>query len=87
MGFARPGRIRAVHVTVPDALARRIQEHVASGQYGSFQSAVDDLLRRGLANLEQSPTPPAPPPPPGHLDPGDDRPIGVDPARDVNWAP
>lgn len=74
-------------VAVPDAIARRIQELVAAGQYGSFQSAVEDLLRRGLASLERSPMPPPPPPPPGVRDPGDDMPIDVNPARDVNWAP
>lgn len=74
-------------VGVPEALARRIHEHVVRGEYASFQSAVEDLIRRGLASLELSPMPPPPPPPPGVRDPGDDRPIDVNPARDVNWAP
>lgn len=74
-------------INVPDAIARRVHGLVASGQYGSFQSAVEDLLRRGLANLDQAPMPPPPPPPPGVRDPGDDSPIDINPGRDVNWAP
>jgi len=72
---------------IPDGLARRIEELVQAGEYASPQSAVEDLLRRGLASLERGPMPPPPPLPPGtHRDPSDDRPIDVDPGRDVNWA-
>lgn len=75
-------------VALPDALFRKIEELVRVGEYASVQSAVEDLIRRGLAQIEGGPTPPPPPPPahPSNKDPGDDRPIDVDPGRDVNWA-
>lgn len=75
-------------ITLPPTLLAEVDALVASGVFSSRDVAVSELMRLGLEVLKTRPRPPAPPRPPmppGVNDPSDDRPIHVDPGRDVNW--
>jgi len=65
-------------VEMPPELEQRIDELVTSGMFSTFQSAVEELVRIGLASMrggrrEQ---------PPGSV-PGPERPTVPDPSRDI----
>jgi ribosomal protein S11 len=72
---------------LPPTMLQEIDNLVATGVFPSRDAAVTELVRLGLDVLKtrsRSPVPPRPPVPPGRREPGDDRPISVDPT-DVNW--
>lgn len=77
------------YVPLPATLLAEIDALVQTGAFPTRDAAVAELLRLGLDVLKSRVRPPAPPPapplPPSHRDPTDDRPISVDPTRDVNW--
>lgn len=75
-------------VALPDDVAYELDLKVNAGEFASRDDAAAFFIRRGLvARRDPRPLPPGPPgTPPPYRDPGDDRPIEVDPA-DVNWAP
>lgn len=75
-------------VELPTPLLAEVDRLVAQGVYPTRDAAVADLVRLGLESLRGTAPrpPPRPPVPPGRREPGDDRPISVDPT-DVNWAP
>lgn len=74
-------------VELPATLLVEIDALVASGAFASREIAVAELVRLGLDVLKarsRPPVPGRPPVPPGVREPGDDRPISVEPT-DVNW--
>ena len=72
---------------LPPTMLQEIDSLVATGVFASREVAVVELVRLGLdvfKSRSRPPLPPRPPAPPGRNEPGDDRPISVDPS-DVNW--
>lgn len=86
----RPGHpswIMPLDIHLDEDLAQRIRALVDTGAYPSADEAVNHLLRSALAgSRRERPLTPNEPLPPPMRDPGDDRPIQVDP-WDVTWAP
>jgi hypothetical protein len=78
-------------MSIPSFLLSEVDELVQEGRFADRDSAIVELVRIGLEVVRARPRPiphPARPPvPPGVREPSDDRPIEVDPATDVNWAP
>jgi Arc/MetJ-type ribon-helix-helix transcriptional regulator len=77
-------------VELPPTLLAEVDTLVATGVFATRDAAIAELVRLGLdvfkaRTRRPPPMPPRPPVPPGHQEPGDDRPISVDPT-DVNWA-
>jgi len=70
---------------LPPTLLAEIDQLVQTGMFPTREAAVAELVRLGLDVLKTrmrrtpDPMPPRPPVPPGVNEPGDDRPISVDP--------
>lgn len=73
-------------VHLADDVALRVQGLVSAGVYPDVDTAVSDLVRQALSGMRRDRSPVAPEPlPPPFRNPGDDRPIEINPG-DVNWA-
>lgn len=72
---------------IPSDMLAELDALVREGHFPDRATAVREVLRLGLDRMRGRgpPVPARPPPPPGVNEPGSDRPIDVDPKRDVNW--
>lgn len=73
-----------VEVHLADDVALRVQGLVSAGIYSDVDTAVSDLVRMALQGRRDRVYPNPEPLPPPVRNPGDDRPIDIQPG-DVNW--